>query len=113
MPSAAPLNTGVRPLIDTTSMSIDEIPNPLRQVLRDYLHVEWYELSELALDATKPEWIKRLGGFKMQLRDAILLQNITTEAVYKLTGQEFEDQTALNAWLSELWSAIYEEPPQK
>jgi hypothetical protein len=87
-----------------------DIPEPLRQVLRDYLHVEWYELNELISDIQSPKWNVSLDDFKMQLRCAIVQEDLSIEAIRQLTGHEFTRQTELTNWLSVLWSTLFKEP---
>jgi hypothetical protein len=88
----------------------DEIPEPLRTVLRDYLHVEWYELQELAADVQKPNWNQRVGPFKFQLREAILERTPSVQAIHALTRQEFESKAQLVEWLKKVWASLYNEP---
>ncbi len=49
--------------MNSTSGS-NEIPEPLRTVMRDYLHVEWYEIHELAADVKSQDqlvtWLKEV-----------------------------------------------------
>lgn len=87
--------------------SSNQVPEPMRTVLRDYLHVEWYELDELALDLRRMEWNDR---FKAQLREAIVNDTLQTNLVEALTGQEFRNQSELKQWLIEIWTRIYGEP---
>jgi hypothetical protein len=87
----------------------NEIPEPLRTVLRDYLHVEWYEIDELAIDVKSSEWVRKVGPFKSQLRDAILVRTPSVEAVHAITSQEFENQDQLVNWLREVWASLYDE----
>jgi hypothetical protein len=89
---------------------MQEVPNPLGQVLRDYLHVEWYELDDLVAELKNPHWGVSADHLKQQLKNAIMQENLPIEGVHQLTGQDFESQTELTAWLSELWSALFKEP---
>lgn len=95
----------MEPMVQT-----EEIPEPLRTVLRDYLHVEWYELHELAADVQNPDWNQSVGPFKSQLREAILERTPSIEAIHALTGQEFESKTRLVEWLKKVWASLYLEP---
>ena len=94
--------------MNSTSGS-NEIPEPLRTVMRDYLHVEWYELHEFAADVKAADCEKKFGSFKLQLRAAILTGTPSIETVYALTGQEFESQDQLVTWLKEVWTSLYHE----
>ncbi len=89
-----------------------EVPNPLGQVLREYLHVEWYELDELASEVQSPHWGVNLEDFKQQLRTSITQKNLPIDEVCRLTGQEFQNQQELTAWLVEVWSKLFKEPIQ-
>jgi hypothetical protein len=89
---------------------IEQVPEPLRTTLRDYLHVEWHELDELALDVKRSEWTRKHESFKAQLREAIAGETLQIQAIKVLTGQEFENQVELNQWLKALWTTLYDEP---
>ena len=89
-----------------------DVPNPLGQVLRDYLHVEWYELNDLIAEVQSPHWSVSVESFKQQLQSAITQGNLSVESVHQLTGQEFQNQHELTAWLMALWSALFKEPIQ-
>lgn len=91
------------------SAPAEVVPEPLRTVLQDYLHVEWYELNELAVDVKNSAWNERVGPFKDQLRRAILDRTLSLESIRALTLNEFEDEEQLNAWLSMIWETLYEE----
>jgi len=101
----------VRPSPKTMS-DMQDVPNPLGQVLRDYLHVEWYELNDLIAEVQSPHWGVGVDSFKQQLQSAITQGNLSVESVRRLTGQEFHSQRELTAWLMELWSALFKEPIQ-
>jgi hypothetical protein len=95
---------------DSDVLRGDEIPEPFRSVLRDYLHVEWYELDDLRVEITQEKWVDRLGLFREQLHDAAFGQPPSIKAIFELTGQEFKDEAELIEWLRSLWTSLYETP---
>jgi hypothetical protein len=95
----------------SSSQDIQAISEPLATVLRDYLHVEWYELAELAAAVKDSTWRVDHVAFKAQLHQAIASATASMEAVKSLTGQEFDDPEQLRDWLSSIWIELYGAPP--
>lgn len=91
--------------------NVAEIPEPLRTVLRDYLHMNCYELDELVGEVNRPDWIGKFGAFQSQLRHAIDSDSIPLDELQDLTGQEFNSRRELKGWLTTIWVALYELRP--
>ena len=92
------------------------VPNPLASVLKRHCNVngfvkDWpqFLVEELA-NHNNPE---HAMAFKEQLFNAIVKRSIGIEEYEKLTGEDFDSEDALVAWLRELWIILYGdfEPP--
>lgn len=81
---------------------MQNIPEPLRVVLKDFCHVEWYEVDELA-EAIKLGGVKfDVTAFEEQLNQLLLSDSVPIEDVNALTGNEFGSQGEVKQWLSEI-----------
>ncbi len=79
-----------------------KIPEPLRIVLKDFCHVEWYEVDELA-EAIKSGDLKLdVTVFEKQLNELLLDHSIPVDDINELTGNEFESQSEVKQWLSDI-----------
>lgn len=86
---------------------MDSLPEPIRSVLRDYCHVEWFEVAELANDV-------RQGGQKF---DSVLLREQFVDLisncsdfvleVNEVTGNEFESEAEVLDWVWGVFSRVF------
>ncbi len=90
------------------TQSVDAIAEPLRSTLRGYFNIDmfWHsfpcDLQEhLAMDAADA------ARFKQQFAAAIVKGSLSVAQYKQLTGQDFDNEGALYAWLYKLWSEIY------
>ncbi|MDI4635815.1 hypothetical protein J7U46_22305 [Pelomonas sp. V22] len=89
--------------------SADKAPETLLRVLRDYLHVEWYELDELKADVKPDEWMRRNASFKAELQNSLHGPFPFVSAVNAETGHEFQSEAELVTWLKDLRQSLYGE----
>jgi len=84
-----------------------ELPEPIKSVLRDYCHVEWYEVDELANDVqTESEKfdIKKLKG---QFEELVNSSDDYSFQINHLTSNEFGSREEARAWLSEIYQIVF------
>jgi hypothetical protein len=70
------------------------IPDALRQILRDYCHMEWYETRELRAEitdsSTPPRRRELFESFRTQLDDAISRGYISSDQFLAMTADDCE-----------------------
>lgn len=92
--------------------STDAVEEPLRSILQGYFNVEmfWHSFPKdlLAYLALDPGLAAR---FKAQFAAAIVDGTLSVAQYQKLTGQSFDNEGALYAWLYKLWAEIYGDEP--
>jgi hypothetical protein len=80
----------------------------MRDILRRYCNVEAPEaLGSLKQMLTRPESAQRAALFRDQLERTIQEARITPEEYEALTGEDFDSQQELLAWLRQLWGQLY------
>lgn len=80
-----------------------EIPEPLKNVLSDYCHVEWAEeMNELASDISSGEWAYDVNLYRSQLENAIRKPTFSLKEFEEVTGEELDDLDDLKERLQEL-----------
>lgn len=88
------------------------IQEPLRTVLRDFRHVEWYEVDELA------QWVQ--GGtasFNLVALDEQLAELLAASAELPVgeiddpTANEFESADEAKVWLSSVPALVFQHSP--
>jgi hypothetical protein len=84
-----------------------EIEEPLKSVLRDYCHVEWYEVAELATDVKTGRQRFDVEALKAQLHKAITDDVCDYLQLNKLTGNEFETDEDARSWLRGIYSEVF------
>lgn len=92
-------------------MISNNIPEPLAHFLETYCDVNAVMLDELKTYVKNTLSSERTQEFRRQLAYAIINNSITTEQYEKLTGEDFDTQEDLNAWLKEIWENIFGTAP--
>jgi len=84
-----------------------DLPEPLKVVLRDFCHVEWYEVGELseAISNGVTKFDAKL--FKNQLNELLASNSAPIQEINTLTGNEFESIEELRAWLTEIQYQVF------
>ena len=83
------------------------IPSPLKEILKDYLHVEWIDEELLHHDMESSAWEYDKAKFISQLRVAIDEKNISPKDYFKVTGDELDTNDEVSKALKEIWDAIF------
>ncbi|MFB0827798.1 hypothetical protein ACEU07_21200 [Chromobacterium violaceum] len=84
-----------------------EFKEPLRSVLRDYCHVEWYEVIELAEDVKNNRQKFDTAALRFQWQQAIDDDVCDYLVLNKLTGNEFETDEEARLWLKVVYSQVF------
>jgi hypothetical protein len=82
---------------------LNNIPEPLKSVLRDYCHVEWFEIDELTGDVANRCQAFDAEALQTQFREAISSGDIPFLEINDLTSNEFESAAAAKAWLEDIY----------
>ena len=86
---------------------MDNLPEPIKSVLRGYCHVEWFEVDELAENIKHGN--TRLDATVLQNQFALLISSATdvTPIVNALTFNEFESLSETRAWLRAIYRVLF------
>jgi hypothetical protein len=84
-----------------------ELPEPIKSVLRDYCHVEWFELDELAEDVQTGRQKFDVEELKEQFQSLLSSHEDYVTEINQLTLNEFESEGELNEWLVGIYNAIF------
>ena len=86
------------------------VPSLLALILRDFCHVEWYEVKELkaAVDSGVAKFDIKL--FRQELAECILCYPaIPIAEINSLTGNEFQTQDEVRQWLAGIRQSVFGE----
>ena len=83
------------------------LPEPLRSVLRDFCHNEWYEIDELAKIIASGEIGFDAKRLEAQLDALIESQNLPVDPINSLTENEFKSDPEARAWLIDIRSQAF------
>ncbi|WP_426336028.1 hypothetical protein ACN9MY_20055 [Pseudoduganella sp. R-31] len=86
---------------------MNELPEPIRSVLRDYCHVEWFEVDELADDVKDGSKKFDIVELKKQFESLLSSQDDVTRLVNSLTFNEFESLEEVHAWLNDIYRVVF------
>jgi len=86
---------------------MNELAEPIRSVLRDYCHVEWYELDELVDDVLAQRKKFSVHDLKKQFENIISGSAPCAIQINSLTANEFESEGEAKKWLSEIYNHIF------
>lgn len=84
-----------------------DVVDPLKSVLRDYCHVEWFELSELASDIKTGERKFDVSVLRKQFLDVMSDFVGFSSVANELTGNEFESDEEALFWLKNIFLEIF------
>lgn len=83
------------------------IPEPMQSVLRDYCHVEWYEVDELAADVKNQRRTFDVEVLRAQLLAAISAKEIPFVEINNLTSNEFGSAEEGRIWLGDIYRRVF------
>jgi len=84
------------------------LPEPLATVLRDFCHVEWFEVDELAAHIHQGDLPIDFEKFAAQLQEAIAAKNLPVAGINELTANEFASTDEARRWLHDIFAAVFE-----
>jgi hypothetical protein len=84
-----------------------ELPEPIKSVLRDYCHVEWYEVDELAVDIQTECQKFDVKKLKEQFESLITSSQGYSLQINQLTSNEFESEEEVKIWLREIYKTVF------
>jgi len=86
---------------------MNQLPEPLAEVLQSYCHVEWLELNELAEDVRCRRRAFDVDALKGQLAQLIAAHHIPYAAINKLTLNEFSSTDEARQWLRGIYDVVF------
>ena len=86
---------------------MNELPEPMRSILGDYCHVEWYEIDELADDVKNESGKFDIAELKKQFRSMIATDANIVQQVNSLTSNDFESMAEVKVWLNNIYRAVF------
>lgn len=86
---------------------MNDLPEPIKSILRDYCHVEWFEINELADDVRNGNRIFDVVKLKEQFESMMSTTDDVTQLVNSLTLNEFISMDEVHAWLNEIYSVAF------
>lgn len=84
-----------------------DVFDPLKSVLRDYFHVEWFELSELTSDIKTGERKFDVSVLRRRFLDVMSDFVGFSSVANELTGNEFESDEEALFWLKNIFLEIF------
>lgn len=88
------------------------IEKPLSTILRDYCHVEWWEIEELSNDIYKDDWKDLVPVIKKQFIEAINSSELDIRQLEILTGNDFDSHQEAADWLKEIYNVVFNDKCQ-
>jgi hypothetical protein len=83
-------------------------PEPMSRVLRDFCHVEWYEVAELAEIVRSGAAKFDVAALKSQIEATLANSVGIADPINKLTANEFESDVEARAWLEDVYQAVFQ-----
>lgn len=81
---------------------------PLRTILRDFCHVEWYEIEELAELVRSGDAKFDVAALEEQFRNLLLSVDPPLDEINSLTANEFESIDELKVWMLSIIRRIFD-----
>ncbi|HWW07793.1 hypothetical protein [Collimonas sp.] len=87
---------------------MNELPEPIKSILRDYCHVEWFEVDELADDVRNGHPKFNVAELKDQFEWLISTTDDICQVVNDLTLNEFESMDEVHTWLDKIYQEVFQ-----
>ncbi|GLQ87858.1 hypothetical protein [Dyella flagellata] len=85
------------------------VPSLMTRILRDFCHVEWYEVKELRVLIASGDAKFDVELFKKELAECIMsYPAIPVVEINRLSGNEFRTQDEARRWLTEIRRDVLE-----
>lgn len=86
---------------------MSKIPDPLKAVLRNFCHVEWFEVDELAQIIADGQAEFDVDAFRRQLDELLVETDTHLSEINLLTANEFESSGEARAWLGAIRDSVF------
>jgi len=86
---------------------VSSLPDPLHTTLRDYCHVEWFELDELVEDVRSRRQKFDVDLLKAQFESLLSEDVVDQDLINRLTANEFESQAEVKSWLEAIYRRVW------
>jgi hypothetical protein len=86
---------------------MNDLPEPFQSVLRDYCHVEWFEVDELAQDVRSGNAEFDVVELKKQFESMMDATVDVTQLVNSLSLNEFESMDEVRPWLTDIYRKVF------
>ena len=87
---------------------MNELPQLIKEILRNYCHVEWWEVDELVCDVGSGCQKFDVSALKSQFEMLIKSDACIYETINKLTANEFETDEEAKVWLDAIYRKVFE-----
>jgi hypothetical protein len=83
------------------------LEEPIGRVLKDFCHVEWYEVNELAALVDSGAAKFDVNELRRQFELALTRPNGIAIPINKLTANEFESDDEARVWLEDIYRRVF------
>ena len=83
------------------------LQEPIARILKDFCHVEWYEVDELAALVSGGTAKFDVNALRQQFETLMLRPNGIAVPINKLTANEFESDGEARAWLEDVYRKVF------
>jgi hypothetical protein len=80
---------------------------PIGRVLKDFCHVEWYEVDELAALVSVGAAKFDVNALRQQFESLLSRPDGIATPINKLTANEFESDEEARAWLEDVYRKVF------
>lgn len=87
---------------------MENIQEPLKTILRDFCHVEWCEIDELARIIKNGITVFNASLLQKQMHELLQSSAIPLDELNRITANEFDSTEEAKKWLSEIFAHIFE-----
>ena len=87
---------------------MNELPQPIKEILRNYCHVEWWEVDELVYDVRSGCQKFDVPALRSQFETLIKSDARIYETINKLTANEFKTDEEAKIWLDAIYRKVFE-----
>ena len=80
---------------------------PIGRVLKDFCHVEWYEVNELAALVDSGAAKFDVNALRQQFESLLSQPNGIAIQINKLTANEFDSDEEARVWLEDIYRKVF------
>jgi hypothetical protein len=83
------------------------LEDPIVRILKDFCHVEWYEVDELAALVKSGSAKFDVNTLRQQFESLLSQPNGIAPPINKLTANEFESDEEARFWLEDVYRKVF------